>query len=158
MEFYLIDFIEHILNVLVLFLLLRVFLYRPVSAFMAEREAKYAGERAAIDAGRAEAEALRAQYEAALAGASRAAGDLAAQRVKEAEHEAQGIREKAQADAQSALALARAQAEAERQETLGALREQTAALAVDLAGRILAREITAEDNRKLIDGFFEKVS
>lgn len=158
MEFYLIDFIEHILNVLVLFLLLRVFLYRPVSAFMAEREAKHAGERAAIDADRAEAEALRAKYETALADANRAAGDLAAQRVKDADREAQGIREKAEADAQSTLAVARAQAQTERDETLGELREQTAALAVDLAGRILAREITAEDNRKLIDGFFERVS
>ena len=34
MEFKLIDFIEHALNLLILFLLLRHFLYQPVSKFM----------------------------------------------------------------------------------------------------------------------------
>jgi F-type H+-transporting ATPase subunit b len=61
MEFHLIDFIEHALNVLILFLLLRTFLYKPVRKFMQEREAKFAREREQIDASRTEADTLKAQ-------------------------------------------------------------------------------------------------
>ncbi len=39
MEFHLIDFIEHALNLLVFFLLLRVFLYMAVCQFRRGREA-----------------------------------------------------------------------------------------------------------------------
>lgn len=157
MEFHLIDFVEHVLNVVILFLLLRVFLYKPVSKFMAEREAKFASERAEIDAGRKEAEALKAQFEASLSDAKAAAERVADERLKAVEHDADGIRAQAKVDAQGILANARAQAEAERKETLSALRSQTAALAVDLAGKILSREIDEKDNQKIIDGFFEKV-
>lgn len=157
MEFHLIDFIEHILNVVVLFLLLRTFLYDPVSRFMAEREARYADERAQIDAGRAEADALKAKYEASLEDAKREAENLAAEKLRAAEREAEDIRAKARWEAQRALAQAHAQAQFERGEMLGELKDQTALLAIDLAGRILGREVSAADNQSLIDGFFEKV-
>ncbi|HOG00884.1 MAG TPA: F0F1 ATP synthase subunit B [Clostridia bacterium] len=157
MEFHLIDFIEHILNVVVLFLLLRTFLYDPVSRFMAEREARYADERAQIDAGRAEADALKAKYEASLEDAKREAENLAAEKLRAAEREAEDIRAKARQEAQRALAQAHAQAQFERGEMLGELKDQTALLAIDLAGRILGREVSAADNQSLIDGFFEKV-
>ena len=66
MEFHLIDFIEHILNVVVLFLLLRTFLYKPVRKFMQDREAKFAREREQIDASRTAADSLKAQYELSM--------------------------------------------------------------------------------------------
>ncbi|HWQ58441.1 MAG TPA: F0F1 ATP synthase subunit B [Clostridia bacterium] len=157
MEFHLIDFIIHILNIVLLFLMLRAFLYKPVSEFMAKREEKFARERAELDSGRTEADALKAQYESSLSDAKREAESLAEERLRAAERDAEEIRQKARQDAQRALADAKAQAEAERGEMLGELKNQTASLAVELAGRILAREISAADNQKMIDGFFEKV-
>ena len=157
MEFHLIDFIEHILNVVVLFLLLRTLLYNPVSRFMAQREARYADERARLDAGRAEADALKARYEASLEDAKREAENLVAEKLKAAEREAEGIRAKAKQEAQFALEQAHAQTQLERGEMLGELKEQTALLAVDLAGRILGREVSAADNQRMIDSFFGKV-
>lgn len=157
MEFHLIDFIEHILNVVVLFLLLRTFLYNPVSKFMAEREARFADERAHIDAGKAEADALKAQYKASIEDAKREAEKLVAEKLKVAERDAEDIRAQAKQDAQRSLAQAHTQAQFERDEILGELKDQTALLAVDLAGRILGREVSAADNQKMIDSFFEKV-
>ena len=45
MDFQLIDFIEHLLNILVLFLVLRYFLYKPVRKYMTDREASFENER-----------------------------------------------------------------------------------------------------------------
>ena len=82
MEFNLIDFIEHALNLLILFLLLRHFLYKPVSKFMAEREANFAREREQLDASRNEANVLKAQYETSMKNARLDAEHIAEERRK----------------------------------------------------------------------------
>ena len=92
MEFHLIDFIEHALNLLIFFLLLRHFLYKPVSKFMAEREAKFAREREQLDASRNEANVLKAQYETSMKNARLDAEHIADERRKAAEREADDLR------------------------------------------------------------------
>ena len=98
MEFHLIDFIEHALNLLILFLLLRHFLYKPVSKFMAERGAKFAREREQLDASRNEANVLKAQYETSMKNARLDAEHIAEERRKAAEREAEKQKEDAAAE------------------------------------------------------------
>ena len=157
MEFHLIDFIEHALNLLVFFLLLRHFLYKPVSKFMAEREANFAREREQIDASRDEANALKSQYETSMKNARLDAEHIAEERRKAAEREAEDLRKKAKQDAQGILSDAMTQAVSEREGMMSELKAQTAELAVDIAGKILEREVTQDDHQRIIDSFFDKV-
>ena len=157
MEFHLIDFIEHILNVVVLFLLLRTFLYKPVRKFMQDREAKFAREREQIDESRTEADSLKAQYELSMKNAKLEAEKLAEAKLNSAEHEAEDLRKKAKQDAQVLLTDAMAQAVTERDGLLSELKSQTAELAVDIAEKILEREVKPEDHQRVIDSFFDKV-
>lgn len=157
MEFYLIDFIEHTLNVLVLFLLLRAFLYKPVRKFMQEREAKFAREREQIDASRTEADALKTQYALSMKNAKLEAEKLAEDKLRLAEHEAEDLRKKAKQDAQALLTDAMSQAVSERDGLLVELKSQTAELAVDIAEKILEREVNPQDHQRVIDSFFDKV-
>ena len=55
------------------------------------------------------------------------------------------------------LLLDLGQAVAEREGMLNDLKAQTAELAVDIAGKILEREVTQEDHQRIIDSFFDKV-
>ena len=157
MEFHLIDFIEHILNVVVLFLLLRTVLYKPVRKFMQDREAKFAREREQIDASRTAADSLKAQYELSMKNAKLEAEKLAEAKLNSAEHEAEDLRKKAKQDAQVLLTDAMAQAVTERDGLLSELKSQTAELAVDIAEKILEREVKPEDHQRVIDSFFDKV-
>ena len=157
MEFHLIDFIEHALNLLILFLLLRHFLYKPVSKFMAEREANFTREREQLDASRNEANVLKVQYETSMKNARLDAEHIAEERRKAAEREAEDLRKKAKQDAQGILSDAMHQAVAEREGMMNELKTQTAELAVDIAGKILEREVTQEDHQRIIDSFFDKV-
>ena len=157
MEFHLIDFIEHILNVVVLFLLLRTFLYKPVRKFMQDREAKFAREREQIDASRTAADSLKAQYELSMKNAKLEAEKLAEAKLRSAEHEADDVRKKAKQDAQVLLTDAMAQAVTERDGLLTELKSQTAELAVDIAEKILEREVKPEDHQRVIDSFFDKI-
>ena len=157
MEFHLIDFIEHTLNVLVLFLLLRTFLYKPVRKFMQDREAKFAREREQIDESRTQADALKMQYELSMKNAKLEAEKLAETKLRSAEHEADDLRKKAKQDAQVLLTDAMTQAVTERDGLLTELKSQTAELAVDIAGKILEREVKPEDHQRVIDSFFDKI-
>ena len=157
MEFHLIDFIEHILNVVVLFLLLRTFLYKPVRKFMQDREAKFAREREQIDESRTAADSLKAQYELSMKNAKLEAEKLAEAKLNSAKHEAEDLRKKAKQDAQVLLTDAMAQAVTERDGLLVELKSQTAELAVDIAEKILEREVKPEDHQRVIDSFFDKV-
>ena len=157
MEFHLIDFIEHVLNILVFFYLLRIFLYKPVKKFMDAREAKFADERAEIDADRKDASTLKTRYEASMADAKIAAERIAEEKRKAVERESEDMRDKAKREAQRILTDAKAQAAAEHEEMLGELKSQTAELAVDLAGKILEREVNPKDHQHMIDSFFKRV-
>ena len=57
-------------------------------------------------------------------------------------------------EAESILQNGRAAAERERAKMLSDAQEQLGALAVELSGRILGREVTDADNRRIIDSFF----
>lgn len=157
MEFHLIDFIEHILNVVVLFLMLRAFLYKPVRKYMQDREAKFAREREQIDESRTEADALKTQYELSMKNAKLEAEKQAEAKLRSAEHEAEDLRKKAKQDAQVLLTDAMSQAVTERDGLLTELKSQTAELAVDIAEKILEREVKPEDHQRVIDSFFDKV-
>ena len=157
MEFHLIDFIEHALNLLVFYLLLHHFLYKPVSKFMAEREAKFAREREQLDASRDAANVLKSQYETSMKNARLDAEHIADERRKAADREAEDLRKKAKQDAQDILTEAKNQAVTEREGMMSELKAQTAELAVDIAGKILEREIKQADHQRIIDSFFDKV-
>jgi F-type H+-transporting ATPase subunit b len=64
---------------------------------------------------------------------------------------------KTKLDVQGILSDARQQAGIEREDMLKELRTQTAELAVDIAGKILEREVKQEDHQRIIDSFFDKV-
>jgi F-type H+-transporting ATPase subunit b len=124
---------------------------------MARARRKFASVRETINAGQQETSALKAQYETSLADARRNADQLVDEKLKAVEQEVEEIRSKAKQDAQRILADAHTQTVAERDEMLNELRDQTAALAVELAAHILEREVSAADNQRIIDDFFRKV-
>ena len=157
MDFQLIDFIEHLLNILVLFLVLRYFLYKPVRKYMTDREASFENERQQIDEIRNEANVLKAQYDTAMKNARFDAEHIAEERRISAEREAEELRKKARQDAQNILTDAMNQATAEREGMLSEMKEQTAELALGIAGKILEREVSQVDHQRIIDSFFEKI-
>lgn len=157
MEFNVLDIVYHILNIVVLFLLLRVLLYNPIRNYMKKREELYQKQRDDANALMKDAAALKAENEKRLEEAQKTAQQIAEEKMAYAEQVAEQKVDDAQKQAEQILSDARAQIRTERQEAQTALVDQTAALAVDLATRILGREINKSDNERLIDEYFGKV-
>lgn len=157
MEFHLIDFIQHIVNIVLLFLLLRTFIYKPVSDFMEKRKAKFAMERRALESEQEGVDQLKARYQGLLDDARVEAEAITEDKLAAAEKVAADIRVKAEAEANAILEKARSDARAERLAMLDDVKAETVDLAIRLSEQLLAREISEQDNSILIDSFFEQV-
>jgi F-type H+-transporting ATPase subunit b len=122
------------------------------------REERIRNDLESAERARAEAEAEKARYEGQLADARNEAGRIidearqSAETVRRdliarAEQEANEIRERAQAD----IANQRVQAMAQ-------LRDEVAQLSIDLAGRIVERNLDNDTNRQLVESFIEQAA
>lgn len=125
------------INFLILVWLLRRFLYRPVLAVIAERQAATDGVRAKAEGLRQEAETLRRGLEEERAALARQGDRALSDARAEAEAGRAALLEKARAEADAAAAAARAALDEERGKALAGLQDRAAGLATVLAGRLL---------------------
>jgi F-type H+-transporting ATPase subunit b len=143
---------------LVLFLAMWKFGVPAVRNMERAREDRIRNDLEAAERAHAEAEAEKTQYERQIADARNEAGRIIEEArqsaeavrtdlVARAEQEAREVRERAQAD----IANQRAQA-------LAQLRDEVAQLSIDLAGRIVERNLDNETNRQLVESFLEQAA
>ncbi len=147
----------HLVNIVILYVVFRIFLYKPVAKFMQARKERFAKEREELDAEKAEADAIRAQGDDILRKARADAEDQVAQIMAQADKDAKSIREKAQEQAGVILENAKQEAQEEKRRQLEAMHDQVMELSVALASRILEREIKPEDHQKLMEEFLSEV-
>lgn len=157
MEFSLQLAIFAIVNFIVLLVLLRLFLYKPVLKMLEERKQTISDSLAKAQEAKVQAEQAGEQISARIEHArGEAEGILAAARAAGEELKKQ-LAEEARAEAQSFTAASRAALNKEREEAIAALRNEAAALAVSAAGRILAEDLTAEQQQALLHKYVAKV-
>ena len=125
-----------VVNILVLFLLLRKFLYKPVMNIIAQRQKQV--DDALNAAETSKQEARRTAYE------------------QQAEKDKQQLLADAQQQADAILAEGKAAAEAERQHKLRQADAQTTALARAMCEKLLARNLNEQDDARLLDDLLEK--
>lgn len=157
MDFKLLDFAQYILNLVVLFIILRAILYKPVKNFMQARQDRIQKQQDDAKAALEEAQGQKLKYDALLDDSRAEAGKLMEQSRSDAEKSAETIVHEAQEQARKIIEEARERAAAERAEALASVRGEAAGLSLELASRILAREVSAQDNARLIDEYFSKV-
>lgn len=125
------------INFLVLAWLLRHFLYRPVLAVIAERQATTERARVEADAARADAGRLRQGLEGERAGLSEERDRLLADARRQADAERAALLDRARAEAARLLAEAAATLDDERRQAVSGQREAAAQLALAVAARLL---------------------
>lgn len=107
----------------------------------AERVAAIEGGMAEADREKEEALALKAQYEAQLAGAKDEANQIREAARSDAAEVAEEARSKAQDEAARIVEAAQRQVEADRQQAVVSLRQDVGQLATDLASRIVGESL-----------------
>ena len=144
-------------NLLLIFLILKKLLWKPVQKVMEERKAMVDKQFADAADAQAEAEADKAQWAEKLA----TADEEAAARIADADETARRHGDRVIADAkekaEGIIRQAEAEAELERQKATASMREEIADLSTVLAEKMLEREINADDHRAMIASFLDEV-
>lgn len=146
-----------ILLFVILFMVLRGYLYNPVINNLEERKTKIAkgledARQASIARDNADAEAKKI-LDAARAEAVQVRTDASVQ----AEETANGIRAQAKEEAAGIVTAARAEAEEERNNILADARGQIASIAIAAANKIVGESLDESRQRVIIADFFAKV-
>ncbi len=150
------DIVIHVLNILVLYVLLRFLLYKPVRAFM---DGRTAAIQASLDSAKKtgdEADQLKANFDERIRQADEEAQRRLLEGTQKASEAAASIVTLAQQQATEIVDKAREKAENERKQMVQSLEPQITEMAIGLASEVLKREVKSDDNQKLIDSFFNK--
>lgn len=151
------DFIWRCLNFAVMAGLLIYFVRKPIKNGLQSRRADIEKALADANAAREAAEAKVSEYQEKLAKAAaeidtiyaaiRREGELERDRIIVSAKE-MAVKIEQEADSKAASAVARARAE---------LRAEAARLAVELAEELLTKNVTAADQKRLVDEYMQKV-
>jgi F-type H+-transporting ATPase subunit b len=141
------SFLITIVNLLVLYFVLRKLLFKPVTKFMDARAKKIKDSLAEAAILRREAEDKAARYDALMSKADAEAERIVREGEERSREEARALLEKAQAEAVEARRRGEEAAEREREKARQELVGDIAALAAQVAGVLVGREAKAEDER-----------
>ncbi len=146
-----------LLNLLLIFLILKKFLFKPVTRMVSQREEMIRSRLKAAEDVRAEAEQDREAYAARLAKAEEDATEV----IRRATASAARTGDEMIADAQHRVAVMMRKADEdiaqEKKRAIAEIKNEVSDISITIAERVVGREIREEDHRALIDTFIEEV-
>lgn len=145
-----------IVNILVLFLLLKHFLFKPITEMMESRTAEIENNLKDAEDQKQKASGLTAQYEEKLQGAHAEAAQIVSEARQRGQREYDAILKTAGQDAQKEQERARADMEREREEMLRGVQENVTELVLLTASKLSQKELDEESDRKLVDSFLSE--
>jgi len=154
LDFHPADVIISLINIAVLFILLRHVLWKHVIRFLSEREKRVSDELENVKRQQLEAEALRAEYDEKIVELKERGADLLRESQAKANEESETILKETRDRAQLMVSDAEERIAREQAQALEELNLEVARLATDMAARILEREVSPEDSLNVVDDFF----
>lgn len=144
-------------NLLILFLILKKFLYKPVRKMIGDRQAAVDDIYRRADEALASAEQDRAEYEQKLSTADKEADELIRVAQQNARQRSTSILAEAEDRASSMIKRAENEIELERGKATAGMKKEIAELAVQLAEKLLEREINEQDHANMINSFINNI-
>ena len=147
--------IFQICNLLILLLLVRKFLWKRVTAVLEARQKEIDGIYDAAGRDRREAAQLKEDYTERMSSAREEADRLVKNAVDTAHTRGDTIVSEAKAEAAHLKQKAERDIEQEKRKAYSELMGEISGMAADIAGRMVEREINAEDHRELVEEFIK---
>ena len=151
------NFIAQILNLFLQMFLIKKSLFKPIREVLEKRKAKADAEISDAVKAKEEALAMKAEYEQNMLEARDKANAILADATKTASAKSDEILKEASANAVAIKAKAEKDIEQEKRKAVNELKEEIGGMAMEIAGKVIEREINEEDHNKLINEFIEKV-
>ena len=149
--------IAQILNLFIQMYLIKRFLFKPIKEVLEKRRQMADQEIREAKEAREEAETIKKEYENNIAGAREEAAQIVQSAKKEAENRADQMIQAAEAEVTRMHQKAEADIAQERKKALNEVKDEIGGIAMDIAGKVVEREINEADHKKLIDEFIKNV-
>ena len=151
------NFVATIANLFIQVYLIKRFLFKPINEVLEKRRAKADEEIQQAVKAKEEAQAIKTEYEKNLEEAKNKANDImvTAQKtaaiqsedmLKETSRQIAAMKEKAEKDIAQ-----------EKKKAVNEIKNEIGDMAMEIAGKVIEREISESDHAKLIDEFIENV-
>ena len=145
--------IFQICNLLILIALMKKFLFKPVQNILNKRQQEIDGIYAAADADRSSAAEMKEEYTRRMSSAREEADRLVRTAVDEANRKGDEIVDVANQQAANIKRKAESEISQERLKAYTELKRDISGMAVDIAEKMVGREINEADQAGLVDDF-----
>jgi len=147
--------IFQICNLLILFALVRKFLWKRVMAVLNARQKELDGIYDAAGRDRQDAAQMKADYTQRMSAAREEADRLVKNAVDTAHNRGDAIVNEAKVEAAHLKQKAERDIEQEKRKAYSELMGEISGMAADIAGRMVEREINEKDHRELVEEFIK---
>ncbi len=144
-------------NLVILFLILKHFLFKPVNKVLDDRQkaidTDYYDAKAALE----NAKKTENEWNGKIKAADEKANEIIGSAADAAKIRAEEITAEAKKQADNIVARAKSEMELEKRKSEESLKQQISEVSTAVAGKILSRELNENDQRKLIDSFIDEI-
>lgn len=144
-------------NLLLMFLVLKHFLYQPVKKLFAQREEEVKNTYAKAEEAQTKADALKAEYEQRISAAKEDADEIVRSATKRAQQRTDAMISETKTTVSNMISRAEEQIEAERKKAVNEIKDEIADIALLAAGNAISKDLSDDEHRKLIDDFIGQV-
>ena len=150
-------FVAQICNLFIQMYLIKRFLFKPISEMLQRRREKVDEELNAAVKANDEAQQIRKEYLLNMLDARTRANEIVAQAQKTASIETEDMIREAEHQVSAIKSKAEAEISLEKQRALNAIKDEIGGMAMEIAEKVIEREINEDDHSKLIESFIAGV-
>ncbi len=150
-------FVAQICNLFIQMYLIKRFLFKPVHEILEKRRAAADVEIIQAEETKAKAEAIRAEYERNMQDARQKANEILDSARNTAAIQSEKILKEAQDQTLAMKNKAEKEIAQEKKKAVNEVKGEIGDMAVEIAGKVIEREINEKDHEKLIDEFISNV-
>ncbi len=144
-------------NLVILFLIIKRFLFKPVMAMMNKRQSEIDDRYKVAENAVNEAQENKKLWADKMSTANSEADSIIRDAASTAKIRSDAIVNEAQEKADSIIRVAKSEAELERKKAYDVIKHEIVEVSGELAEKMLEREINKDDHKALIDSFINKI-
>ena len=149
--------IFQILNLLLLMVLFKKYLFKPVTEILEKRQAEIEGHYQEAQQAETDAKAMKADYESKMSGARQEADRVIKTATESANAMSASIVEDARTQADQLKRRAQTEIDLERRRAFDEVKGELSGIALDIASQVIEREVNEKDHEAFIDEFIKNV-
>lgn len=142
-------------NLVLLFFIIKKFLYKPVKKVLAQRQAEIDRDYENARQAKESAQSEKLHWEEKMSKAQKTADDMIANAALTANQRSERIVSEAKDKAESIVSRAEEAAKLEIKNAHAEIKKELVSVSSELAQKLIKRELNAEDHKNLIDSFID---